>query len=71
MDCNGELACLWQDFDVEKKIWCAMIALDKVGVEIHGRVQWRKFVGYVPSNCISFCLGLTDGIRVCLVVLMV
>ncbi|KAF3576938.1 hypothetical protein DY000_02033030 [Brassica cretica] len=41
VDCNGELACLWQDFDVEKKIWCAMIALDKVGVEIHGRVQWR------------------------------
>ncbi|KAH0885217.1 LOW QUALITY PROTEIN: hypothetical protein HID58_061313, partial [Brassica napus] len=39
VDCNGELACLWQDFDVEKKIWCAMIALDKVGVEIHGGVS--------------------------------
>ena len=46
VDCNGKLACLWQDFDVEKKIWCAMIALDKVGVGIHGRVHWRKFVGY-------------------------
>ncbi|KAL0679764.1 hypothetical protein Bca4012_007745 [Brassica carinata] len=57
VECNGKLALLWEDS--EEKIWCAMIALDKVGVEIHGRVEWSKFFGYVHRDSYWSCLGLS------------
>ena len=57
VECNGKLALLWEDS--EEKIWCAMIALDKVGVEIHGRVEWSEFFGYVHRDSYRFCLGLS------------
>lgn len=57
VECNGKLALLWEDS--EEKIWCAMIALDKVGVEIHGRVEWSEFVGYAHRYSYWSCLGLS------------
>ncbi|KAG5389793.1 hypothetical protein IGI04_031334 [Brassica rapa subsp. trilocularis] len=57
VECNGKLALLWEDS--EEKIWCAMIAMDKVGVEIHGRVEWSEFVGYAHRYSYWSCLGLS------------
>ncbi|CAH8326545.1 unnamed protein product [Eruca vesicaria subsp. sativa] len=61
VECNGKLVLLREDS--EKKIWCAMIALDKVGVEIHGRVEWSEFVLRIPGDAHPYirwsCLGLS------------
>lgn len=55
VECNGKFVLLWEDS--EEKIWCVMIVLDKVGVEIYGRVEWSEFVGYVYCYFYWFCLG--------------
>ncbi|CAH8350539.1 unnamed protein product [Eruca vesicaria subsp. sativa] len=59
VECNGKLALLKKDS--EEKFWCAMIALDKVGVDIHGRVEWSEFV--LPGDGGPYaswsCLGLS------------
>ncbi|KAL1191997.1 F-box/kelch-repeat protein [Cardamine amara subsp. amara] len=67
LDCNGKLAFLWEDErDVEgkkseKRIWCAMILLDRSGVEIYGKVEWSDLVGSVPWYYeIWRCLGVSN-----------
>ncbi|KAJ4880691.1 F-box/kelch-repeat protein [Raphanus sativus] len=58
VECNGKLALLWEDRN--EKIWCSMIALDKVGVEIHGRVEWSEFVVSGDVDTYAWCcLGLS------------
>ncbi|KAJ4880690.1 F-box/kelch-repeat protein [Raphanus sativus] len=58
VECNGKLALLWKDS--EEKIWCAMIALDRVGVEIHGRVEWSEIVVSGDVDTYDWCcLGLS------------
>lgn len=67
LDCNGKLAFLWEDEgDVngkkpQKRIWCAMIVLDRSRVEIHGTVEWSDLIGSVPWYYdIWRCLGVSN-----------
>ncbi|CAN8317829.1 unnamed protein product [Cochlearia groenlandica] len=43
------------------KIWCGLIALDRVGEDIRGTVEWSGVVAIIPFSC-SFlhCLVSTD-----------
>ncbi|EOA29010.1 hypothetical protein CARUB_v10025263mg [Capsella rubella] len=64
---NGKLGFMWASLKgfvrgqtKFKKIWFAMIVLDRSGVEIHGTVEWSKQVGSVP-HCYDIwrCLGVS------------
>ncbi|CAA7044851.1 unnamed protein product [Microthlaspi erraticum] len=61
---NGKLVFLWTrscQEDTKWEIWCAMIALDRSGVEVMGKVEWFDHVLTVPCDYkIMHCLGRTD-----------
>lgn len=58
---NGKLVFLRQRswYKKKKEIWCAMIALDRSGVEITGKVEWFDGVLSVPYELCN--------IRLCIV----
>ncbi|XP_010474406.1 PREDICTED: F-box/kelch-repeat protein At2g22030-like [Camelina sativa] len=64
VDCNGKLGFLWGGppvgsmVDGNRGFWCAIIALDRSGVEIHAKVERSHLVGSVPNyyefwSCLS------------------
>ncbi|ESQ46109.1 hypothetical protein EUTSA_v10000554mg [Eutrema salsugineum] len=66
VDCNGQLAFLWEDCSnisdtTKKKIWCTMVVLERSVLAIHGKVEWSDTVGCVPRDySICRCLGVYD-----------
>jgi len=55
--CGGKLLLLWEGYmkhnpNNRKKIWCAVIALEKRdGGKVWGIVEWVDVVHIVPTSC--------------------
>lgn len=68
----GKLAIFWRERDIgtstkkkknkkEEKIWCALIALDRVGEGIRGTIEWSGVVATIPYVCrFLHCLVASD-----------